>query len=56
MVGDPQFYALAERQGLQVSRNPYLYQASGQVGFFNTFRQSGKVLIEEAWAGGAMSS
>jgi HK97 family phage major capsid protein len=55
MVGDPQYYALVERQGLQVSRNPYLYQANGFVGFFNTFRQSGAVLVEEAWAGGEMA-
>lgn len=55
MVGDPQYYALVERQGLSVVRNPYLYMANGFVGFFNTFRQSGKVLVEEAWAGGAMA-
>jgi HK97 family phage major capsid protein len=55
MVGDPMYYALIERQGLQVSRNPYLYQANGQVGFFNTFRQGGAVLVEEAWKGGAMA-
>ncbi len=55
MVGDPYYYALVERQGLQVSRNPYLYQATGQVGFFNTFRQGGAVLVEEAWVGGKMA-
>ena len=55
MVGDPTYYALVERQGLQVSRNPYLYQATGQVGFFNTFRQGGTVLVEEAWVGGLMA-
>lgn len=54
MVGDPSYYALIERQGLQVSRNPYLYQANGQVGFFNTFRQGGAVLVSEAWQGGIM--
>lgn len=52
MVGDPSYYALVERRGLQISRNPYLYQANGQVGFFNTFRQGGAVLVEEAWIGG----
>jgi len=56
MVGDPAYYALVERIGLTISRNPYLYQANGQVGFFNTFRQSGKVLIEEAWQGGYTNS
>jgi HK97 family phage major capsid protein len=55
MVGDPTYYALVERQGLVVSRNPYLYQATGQVGFFNTFRQGGTVLVEEAWVGGLMA-
>jgi HK97 family phage major capsid protein len=52
MVGDPDYYALVERRGLQISRNPYLYQANGQVGFFNTFRQGGAVLVAEAWQGG----
>lgn len=56
MVGDPMYYALVERRGLQISRNPYLYQASGQVGFFNTFRQGGAVLVEEAWIGGVTNA
>jgi HK97 family phage major capsid protein len=56
MVGDPSYYALVERRGLTISRNPYLYQANGQVGFFNTFRQGGKVLQTEAWQGGIMST
>lgn len=56
MVGDPDYYALIERRGLQISRNPYLYQANGQVGFFNTFRQGGAVLVAEAWQGGYTQS
>ena len=56
MVGDPYYYGLVERRGLSVSRNPYLYQANGQVGFFNSFRQGGKVLVSEAWQGGIMST
>jgi HK97 family phage major capsid protein len=47
--GSPAFYVLVERAGLTVSRNPYLYQANGQIGIFTSFRQSGKVTVEEAW-------
>lgn len=52
MFGCPQYYTLVERGGLTVSRNPYLYQANGQVGIFSSFRQSGTVTVEEAWVGG----
>ena len=55
MVGDPYYYGLVERKGLTVARNPYLQQASGLVDFFSHFRQSGKVLAAEAWAGGIMA-
>lgn len=55
MVGDPSYYALVERKGLTVARNPFLQQANGLVDFFSHFRQSGKVLAEEAWAGGIMA-
>ena len=44
LVGDFSMYAFAERQGLIVSRNPYLYQASGQVGIFVKQRFGGAVL------------
>ena len=47
--GNPYFYGLVERRGLTIARNPYLYQATGLVAFFSSFRQSGKVLIKEAW-------
>jgi HK97 family phage major capsid protein len=43
------FYGLAERAGLMVSRNPYLYQANGQVGFFVKARWGGAVLQAEAF-------
>jgi HK97 family phage major capsid protein len=52
MVGDPWYYALVERKGLAISRNPYLQQANGLVDFFTHFRQGGKVTIASAWAGG----
>jgi len=55
MFGNPYFYALVERKGLAIKRNPYLYQASGQVGFFSSFRQGGKVLVEESWVGGVQA-
>lgn len=44
IFGDFSMYAFAERQGLTVSRNPYLYQANGQVGIFVSQRFGGAVL------------
>jgi HK97 family phage major capsid protein len=44
VFGDFSQYAFAERQGIVVSRNPYLYQASGQVGIFVKQRFGGAVL------------
>ncbi len=38
---NPDFYFLAEREGMSVSRNPYLYQANGQIGLFAKFREGG---------------
>ena len=49
MVGNWSFYALVERSGLVVSRNPYLYQLNGQVGFFVNARWGGDVLQAEAF-------
>ena len=49
MIGNWSFYALVERSGLVVSRNPYLYQANGQVGFFVNARWGGDVLQSEAF-------
>lgn len=48
-VGNPQYYALVERQGLVVTRNPYLYEENGQVGIFARLRFGGAVLQEEAF-------
>jgi HK97 family phage major capsid protein len=53
-VGDPAYYALVERKGLTVARNPFLQQANGLVDFFTHFRQSGKVLAAEAWQIGSV--
>jgi len=55
MVGDPEYYALVERRGLRMRRNPYLHMQSGQVGFYWDIRWGGAVLQEEAWAGGIMA-
>ena len=42
------YYSLVERRGLTISRNPYLYQANGQVGIFCSVRFGGAVLQSEA--------
>jgi HK97 family phage major capsid protein len=55
MVGDPNYYVLVERQGLRMRRNPYLYMANGQVGFFWDVRFGGRVSVAEAWQGGIMA-
>jgi HK97 family phage major capsid protein len=47
--GNWAYYALVERQGMEVSRNPYLYQANGQVGLFSKVRWGGAVLQAEAF-------
>ena len=54
--GDPAYYLLVERQGLRMRRNPYLYMANGQVGFFWDVRFGGVVLMEEAWKLGQMAA
>ena len=43
------YYAIGERQGMIVSRNDKLYEATGQVGFFVSFRNGGGVTIAEAF-------
>jgi HK97 family phage major capsid protein len=44
IFGDFSMYAFAEREGVTLSRNPYLYQASGQIGLFVKQRFGGAVL------------
>jgi len=49
LLGDFYFYAFVENSGLIVTRNPYLYEATGQVGFFARKRFGGVVLQAEAF-------
>jgi len=48
LIVNPEFYGVAEREGMSVSRNPYLYQANGQIGLFAKYRAGGAVLQSEA--------
>lgn len=52
MIGNWRFYALVERRAITFSRNPYLYQANGQVGLFWSMRFGGVVLQSEAFKWG----
>lgn len=47
--GNWDYYALVQRQGMTVTRNPYLYEASGQIGIFSRVRWGGAVLQAEAF-------
>ena len=49
VIGDFSKYAIVQNGGLTVSRNPYLYQANGQVGFFGNIRIGGMPLIAAAF-------
>lgn len=49
VVGDWSRYAIAERSGMLITRNPYLYEASGQIGIFARIRWGGAVLQAEAF-------
>jgi HK97 family phage major capsid protein len=44
VFGDFSMYAIAQREGMVVARNPYLYQLSDQIGYFCKVRQGGAVL------------
>lgn len=48
-VANFRYYAVAERRGFRISRNPWLYQGNGQIGLFTSFRQGGSVLQAEAF-------
>lgn len=41
VIFNPDFYLIAEREGMTVQRNPWLYQANGQIGLFAKFREGG---------------
>lgn len=43
-----QYFAVAEKPGIMVQRNPYLYMASGQIGIFASFFRGYDVLQTEA--------
>lgn len=49
LFGDWSYYYIAQRAGLVVQRNPYLYQATGQVGLFAKFRLGGGVALADAF-------
>jgi HK97 family phage major capsid protein len=49
VVGNWKYYGIVERNEIVISRNPYLYQGNGQVGFFVNIRFGGDVLQSEAF-------
>jgi len=49
LFGDFKYYWITQRAGMTVDRNPYLYMANGQVGFFARQRVDGKVVLAEAF-------
>jgi HK97 family phage major capsid protein len=55
LIGNFAFYGLVEHTSLAVARNPYLYQANGQVGFFAKVRFGGAVLQAEAFQYGTQA-
>ena len=49
LFGAWKYYVIAQRSGLVIQRNPYLYAGTGYVGFFAKFRVGGAVTIAEAF-------
>lgn len=49
LFGDWSYFTLVENGSLTIARNPYLYQANGQVGIFSKFRQGGAATQLEAF-------
>jgi len=49
VIGNWKYYGIVERNEIVISRNPYLYQGNGQVGFFVNIRFGGAVLQAEAF-------
>jgi len=47
--GNWDYYGLVESEGLSISRNPWLYQANGQIALFVKVRWGGAVLQAEAF-------
>lgn len=52
IFGNMLYYAFVENLGLEISRNPYLYQANYQTGIFTTVRWGGDVTQAEAFVYG----
>ena len=55
LFGNFNFYALVENGTLTLQRNPYLYQANGQIGVFAKVRVGGIVLQSEAFKWGILA-
>lgn len=49
LLGNPDFYVFGEHGGMVVQRNPYLYQANGQIGLFAKRRFGGAIAQKEAF-------
>lgn len=49
IFGNMTYYAVVEKPGMVVQRNPYLYQATGQIGIFASIFRGGGVLQSEAF-------
>ena len=49
VVGNWKYYGIVERNEIVVSRNPYLFQNTGQIGYYVNIRFGGAVLQAEAF-------
>jgi len=49
VVGNWNYYAIVKRNEIVISRNPYLFQNTGQVGYYVNIRFGGAVLQAEAF-------
>lgn len=49
LFADFRYYWIGQRAQMTVDRNPYLYMANGQVGFFARMRLDGHVMLAEAF-------
>jgi HK97 family phage major capsid protein len=49
VFGNFSYYAVVEKPGMIVQRNPYLYMATGQIGIFASIFRGGGVLQSEAF-------
>lgn len=49
LFGNWNYYGVAEKPGMMVQRNPYLYMATGEIGIFASVFRGGAVLQSEAF-------